>query len=156
MYKTPLLFDSSNILIDTCRPTMVSTGNGELGFVYSLCSLHRDHIADTVPGSIPEREPEKRRPHPRKTAGAQYMVPYASFGSISAPLPSQCLSNTHPPPPPPRLYNHTDHLLPRTLFHTATRDSLIPSTLPIPPSSPPPQNTQFPCSHASHPSISQA
>ena len=33
-------------------PTMVTTGNGELG-------------------SIPEREPEKRLPHPRKVAGAQ-------------------------------------------------------------------------------------
>ena len=51
---------------------MVSTGNGELGYVHFFFATAHEHIANILlPGSIPEREPEKRLPHPRKAAGAQ-------------------------------------------------------------------------------------
>jgi hypothetical protein len=49
---------------------MVSTVNGELGtlqFVFFILI----YVLTAVQGSIPEREPEKRLPHPRKAAGAQ-------------------------------------------------------------------------------------
>ena len=51
---------------------MVLTGNGELYVLPKFCPFLRVLLLIFISeGSIPEREPEKRLPHPRKAAGAQ-------------------------------------------------------------------------------------